>query len=182
MRRILLLTAVASLLGTLSPAAAPAQLSDLYEEYLGSGVIAGCAHSQGELETALKEIPADIRAYDPDFATALRVALEQRAAGCAEAEQFAQDVLIPTLFGTSEAEDGSPGPAVAAVSAIAPPAPPAAPEPGSGKWVGLLFAALALLAVALVLALRGGGHRGSGGRLSTLASDVGFVVRSRLRR
>jgi hypothetical protein len=153
-RRIPLITAVAVVLGMIAPATSPAQLNQIYEEYLGSGVVGGCTHSQAELESALKDIPADIRAYDPGFATALTNALEQRAAGCEEAEQLAQDVLIPTLFGTSEASDGSPGPTVAAVSVAPPPSPPAPPGVGSGTWVGLLFGVLALLAAVMVFALR----------------------------
>ena len=154
MRRILFLAAVACALSAAAPAGAGAQLDELYDEYLTSGVIAGCAHNQGEFETALKEIPADIRAYDPGFATALTNALEQRASGCEEAEQLAEDVLIPTLFGTSEADDGSPGPAVAAVSVVPPPSPPAAAETESGTWIALIFGALVLLAALLVFALR----------------------------
>ena len=154
MRRIPLITAVAVLLGMLAPAAAPGQLSELYEEYLASGVVAGCAHTQADLEGALKDIPADIRAYDPGFSTALTNALEQRAAGCEAAEQLAEDVLIPTLFGTSEAEDGSPGPAVAAVSVAPPPTPPPAPSTESGTWIALLFGGLGLLAALLVFSLR----------------------------
>ena len=154
MRRILFLVAVTCALSAADPVAAPAQLDDLYDEYLSSGVIAGCAHTQADLEQALKGIPADIRAYDPGFSTALTNALEQRAAGCAEAEQLAEDVLIPTLFGTSEAEDGSPGPAVAAVSVAPPPSPPAAPETESGTWIALLFGGLGLLAALLVFSLR----------------------------
>ena len=154
MRRILFLAAVACAVFAAAPAGAGAQLDALYDEYLTSGVVAGCAHTQAELETALKDIPADIRAYDPGFATALTNALEQRASGCEEAEQLAQDVLIPTLFGTSEASDGSPGPAAAAVSVAAPPSPPAAPETESGTWIALLFGGLVLLAGVLVFALR----------------------------
>ena len=154
MRRIPLLAAVACALFAAAPAAAGAQIDEIYNEYLGSGVVAGCAHTQAELETALKDIPADIRAYDPGFSIALTNALEQRAAGCDEAEQLAQDVLIPTLFGTSEAADGSPGPAVASVSAAAPPSPPLPPETESGTWIALLFAGLVALTGVLVFALR----------------------------
>jgi hypothetical protein len=153
-RRILILAAVACVVSAAAPAGAGAQLDALYDEYLNSGVVAGCAHSQGEIESALKEIPADIRAYDPGFAAALTNALEQRASGCEQAEQLAQDVLIPTLFGTSEAPDGSPGPAVATVSVAAPPSPPAAPDTESGTWIALLFGGLAALAAVLVFALR----------------------------
>jgi len=152
-RRILFLAAVVCALSAAAPAGAGAELDALYDEYLTSGVIAGCAHTQDELETALKEIPADIRAYDPGFATALTNALEQRASGCEEAEQLAEDVLIPTLFGTSEAADGSPGPAVAAVSVVPPPSPPAAPDPESGTWIAFLFGGLALLTTILIFAL-----------------------------
>ena len=154
MRRILFLAAVACALSAAGPATAGAQLDELYDEYLGSGVVAGCAHTQAELEQALKDIPADIRAYDPGFANALTNALEQRASGCEEAEQLAQDVLIPTLFGTSEAADGSPGPAAAAVSVAAPPSPPAPPETESGTWIALFFGGLVVLAGVLVFALR----------------------------
>ena len=154
MRRILFLAGVACALCAAGPAAAGAQLDELYDEYLSSGVVAGCSHTQGDLEQALKDIPADIRAYDPGFATALTNALEQRASGCEEAEQLAQDVLIPTLFGTSEASDGSPGPAAASVSVGPPPSPPAEPETQSGTWIALLFGGLLLLAVVLVFALR----------------------------
>ena len=158
MRRILILAAVASAVVAAGPTTATAQLDELYSEYLGSGVVAGCAHTQAELETALKDIPADIRAYDPGFAEALTSALEQRASGCEEAEQLAQDVLIPTLFGTSEAEDGSPGPAVAAVSVAAPPSPPAAPQTESGTWIALLFGGLAVIVSLLVYAVRPAPH------------------------
>ena len=154
MRRIPLLAAVACALLAVAPGAAGAQLDALYDDYLTSGVVGGCAHTQDELESALKDIPADIRAYDPGFAMALTNALEQRASGCEEAQQLAEDVLIPTLFGTSEAPDGSPGPAVAAVSVAPPPSPPAAPETESGTWIGLLFGGMALLATVLILALR----------------------------
>ena len=154
MRRILFTAAVACVLFAAAPAGAAAQLDEIYDEYLGSGVVGGCTHTQAELETALKDIPSDIRAYDPGFETALTNALEQRASGCEEAEQLAQDVLIPTLFGTSEAPDGSPGPAVAAVSVAPPPGAPPAPEAGSGTWIALLFGGLVLLAALLVFALR----------------------------
>jgi hypothetical protein len=153
-RRILFITAVTCALFAAAPAGAGAQLDEIYNEYLGSGVVAGCAHTQADLETALKDIPADIRAYDPGFETALTNALEQRASGCEEAQQLAEDVLIPTLFGTSEAPDGSPGPAVAAVSVAAPPSPPPAPETESGTWIALLFGGLVVLGAVLVFALR----------------------------
>jgi hypothetical protein len=153
-RRILFIAAVACALAAAAPAGAGAQLDALYDEYLNFGVIGGCAHTQDELETALKDIPADIRAYDPGFATALTNALEQRASGCEEAQQLAEDVLIPTLFGTSEAADGSPGPAAAAISVVPPPSPPAAPETESGTWIALLFGGLVALAAVLVFVLR----------------------------
>ena len=154
MRRIVFLAGVACALWAVGPAAAGAQLDELYDEYLSSGVVAGCAHTQGDLEQALKDIPADIRAYDPGFATALTNALEQRASGCDEAEQLAEDVLTPTPLGTSEAPDGSPGPAAAAVSVAPPRSPPAAPNTESGTWIALLFGGLLLFAAVLVFALR----------------------------
>ena len=154
MRRILFLAGLAFALAAAAPATAGAQLDELYDEYLTSGVVAGCAHTQADLEQALKDIPADIRAYDPGFAAALTNALEQRASGCEQAEQLAEDVLIPTLFGTGRAPDGSPGPIAAAVSIAPPPSPPEAPETESGAWIALLFGGLAVLAAVLVFALR----------------------------
>jgi hypothetical protein len=157
--RAFLLWATLPLVLALSlPALAPAALEDLYEEYLTLGGVRGCAHSEAELEDALKDIPADIRAYDPGFAAALTAGLERRAAGCAaEEERF--ETLVPLLSGTTEADDGSPGPAGA--TAAGRPSPPRSAGGSGGSWVAVLFGALGLAVAALFFALRGRGANGA---------------------
>jgi hypothetical protein len=99
--------AIAALLA--GPVGAAAQFERLYSEYRQSGGrIDACAHSTEELTGALGEIPADIQAYDPEFADALNRALDRRIAGCggeAGNEQGPEDGR-----GTVVAGDGSPGP------------------------------------------------------------------------
>ena len=56
-RRILFLAAVSSALFAAGPATAGAQLDELYDEYLASGVVAGCAHTQADLETRSRTSP-----------------------------------------------------------------------------------------------------------------------------
>jgi hypothetical protein len=99
--------ALAALL--IAPAFAAAQFEALYHEYQSSGGrIDGCAHSADELTGALGEIPADVRAYDPGFADALNLALDQRVGGCGAARQ---EPAPAKGGGIVVAGDGSPGPA-----------------------------------------------------------------------
>ncbi len=152
MRRILLTTALALALG--APGQASAQVSGLYEEYLAPGAVSGCTRPAAEIESALKDIPADIRAYDPGFASALSTALEQRAAGCAEVIERATDVLLPATSGTALASDGSPGPVSAAAAGVVRNAPASSSDTASGFWVGLLLGLLPATAAVLFFALR----------------------------
>ena len=153
MRRILLLAAVGCVLSAAGPATAGAQLDELYDEYLSLGAVRGCSHAKADLEDALKDIPADIRAYDPGFAIALTAALERRAAGC-EAEEERIQSAIPLLSGTTEAPDGSPGPVGAAVSGLSTTPDDLAAEPAGKAWLAAFFGALAVAIAVLVFAVR----------------------------
>jgi hypothetical protein len=101
-----------ALLFTLPPSAiaAPprAGFLQLYDAYQRSGVIAGCSYREADLRAALKEMPADVEAYDPGFADALNAALEQHAAGCEEGISTAPAAATGVIV----AADGSPGPAI----------------------------------------------------------------------
>src|SRR3954470_6285864 len=117
MRRSLILAlALASLL--FAPSAGGAsRFRALYDEYLHTHAVNGCAHGEGELQAALTSIPADVEAYDPGFADALNTALESRTAGC--------EPRLPSVGGAVRpAADGSPGPPVF----IPPPSPAPAPS------------------------------------------------------
>jgi hypothetical protein len=177
-RSIILAVAVACLAAATTPAAAAPRFRALYDEYLRSGVISGCAHSEAELESALTSIPADIRAYDPAFSDALNSALEDRVAGCSgPAPEPAAGSAGVT------ASDGSPGPPPVAVPKAAAPAP----SGPSALPLELLFlgglAAAALLTV-VVLSSRWGRRRGRPprpGAVRGFLADVAFVARRRLR-
>jgi hypothetical protein len=179
MRRSIILTvAVACLAAASTPAGAAPRFRALYDEYLRSGQISGCAHSEAELESALTSIPADIQAYDPAFSDALNSALEDRAAGCSV------PVPGPSAGGAGvTASDGSPGPPPVTV----PSAPAPAPSGPSALPLELLFhggLAAAGLLTAVVLSSRWGRRRGSRpqpGAVRGFLADVAFVVRRRLR-
>jgi hypothetical protein len=93
--------------GLLLAAPAWADFQTLYDDYRADGVINGCAFSSGELSGGLTDIPADVREYDPGFAAAINVALEQAAAGCGSAPAEAAAIKNEIT-----AADGSPGPAI----------------------------------------------------------------------
>lgn len=176
-RSIILAVAVACLAATTTPADAAPRFRALYDEYLRSGQISGCAHSEAELESALTSIPADIQAYDPAFSDALNAALEDRAAGCS----------APSLGSGGNAgataSDGSPGPPPVTV----PRAPAPVPSGPSALPLELLFLgglAAAGLLTAVVLSSRWGRRRGSRprpGAVRGFLADVAFVARRRLR-
>jgi hypothetical protein len=177
-RSIILAVAVACLAATTTPADAAPRFRALYDEYLRSGQISGCAHSEAELESALTSIPADIQAYDPAFSDALNAALEDRAAGCSAPPS-------PGSGGTAgaTASDGSPGPPPVTV----PPAPAPAPSGPSALPLELLFLgglAVAGLLTAVVLSSHWGRRHGSrprAGAVRGFLADVAFVARRRLR-
>jgi hypothetical protein len=87
------------------PATARADFQTLYDDYRADGAIDGCAYSSSYLSSGLSEIPADVREYDPGFAEAINLALEQVAAGCGSTPQEAK------MKNAATAADGSPGPA-----------------------------------------------------------------------
>ena len=145
MRRLSILAppAIALLAVVLAAPAAGSTFSDLYREYLTTGGVNGCAHSQTELQAGLTSIPADIQAYDPGFADSLNAAIEHRTLGCASQGQ-APPTRLPA------AADGSPRPGTVPVSGPS-------TLPGSGPsylpllgLFGLAFLAAAGFAVALV--------------------------------
>ncbi len=107
-RRLLpLITAACVLLGILADPVG-AVSDSIYQEYLETGSISGCVHSEAELQTALTSVPADIQAYDPGFPQALNLALDRRAAGCVK--KAAPNINPAASGGTVLATDGSPGP------------------------------------------------------------------------
>jgi hypothetical protein len=177
--------ALAALL--ISPAAAAAQFEDLYHEYQRTGGrIDGCAHSADELTSALGEIPADIRAYDPGFADALNLALDQRVGGCGAAGQQQEPAKGS---GTVVAGDGSPGPASPRPVSLA----EAGEEPGFPlALVGAMVVAAALVGLVGGIAAaryfgrapQSGSPRspGPGRRLGERLSDSFWVLRDRLGR
>jgi hypothetical protein len=113
----------------------------LYDEYLRTHSVIGCAHGEAELQAALTSIPADIEAYDPGFADALNTALETRTAGC--------EPRLPSLGGAvRNASDGSPGPPFLKP----PPSPAPAPSGPSALPLQLLVFGV-LAAVALIVLL-----------------------------
>jgi hypothetical protein len=156
-RRILLTTVLALALGSAAPASA--QVSSLYEEYLATGAVSGCTHPPGEIANAMKDIPADIRAYDPGFADALNTALEERASGCAAIQEQANNVLLPATTGTVTAPDGSPGPVAAAAATGLRNAPSVSSGTASGFWVGLVLGLLPFVALVLFFTLRPSARR-----------------------
>ncbi len=145
MRRRLLATLLAALLAA-GPAAATAQqpragFQRLYDEYRRSGVIGGCSYREADLRAALAGIPADVEAYEPGFADALNVGLEQHAAGCARGPPEPAEPATATIV----AADGSPGPAIAPARA-----PIGAAEADTSMPIPLIaLAALAGLALLL---------------------------------
>jgi hypothetical protein len=170
-----------------APAAAAAQFERLYQEYKRSaGLIDGCAHSADELSAALGEIPADIRAYDPEFAEALNRALDQQITGCGrDRPKQAQE----EGGGTVVAGDGSPGPATPRPLRLA----DLGEEPGFPlAVVGAIAVAAALVGVGGGIALArhygwaprprspGSPRRGRG--LGERLSDSFWVLRNRLGR
>jgi hypothetical protein len=147
MRRPLLLAplAIALIVGAFAASAAGSTFSSLYREYLTTGGVNGCAHSQAELQAGLTSIPADIQAYDPGFADSLNAAIDQRTLGCSSQGQAqAPPSHVPA------AADGSPRPGRVPVSGPS-------TLPGSGPsslpligLFGLAILAAAGFAVALV--------------------------------
>jgi hypothetical protein len=152
MRRSLILAlAVAFLFSAPSADGAP-RFRALFDEYLRTGLVNGCAHSEEELQAALTSIPADIAAYDPSFADALNTALENRAGGCAPRK-------LPSVGGAVRtAADGSPGPPLFKP----PPSPAPAPSGPSALPLQLLifgvFAAVALIVLLLLAQPRSASH------------------------
>jgi hypothetical protein len=127
------------------PAAAAADFQTFYDDYRADGVIDGCAQSPGELSSALGDIPADVREYDPAFADAINTALEQAATGCEAAPQEAAALKNEVI-----AADGSPGPALPQRAGLA------VPESGSDMppvLVGFSVLLAAALAVAVLVGL-----------------------------
>jgi hypothetical protein len=140
-RPLLLALALGALL---APATAVAQVERLYDEYKRTGgQIDACAYSAGELSAALGQIPADVRAYDPGFADALNLALDEHVAGCGKAQPKQQ--APQRSSGTAVASDGSPGPANPAPTKLA----TATEKPG---FPAALVAVMVLLGVVLGLA------------------------------
>jgi hypothetical protein len=155
-RRSIILCLAIACLASAAPAQGAPSFRALYDEYLRSGLVSGCAHSEAELQAALTSIPADVEAYDPGFSDALNAALENRAAGCAAAAP------APPARKGQTAADGSPGPA--RVRAPLTPAPePSGPSvlPVQLLFLGALAAAALFTAVLLSGAPRatGGGRR-----------------------
>jgi hypothetical protein len=148
-RSIILVIAVACLF--CAPAAgAAAPFRGLYDEYLRTGVVRGCAHSEAQLQAALTSIPADIQAYDPAFSDALNAALEDRAAGCAAPPPHGAS----PASGATKAADGSPGPARVSVPSLPPPtASGPSALPVQLAFAGML-ASVALLAAAVLVPRR----------------------------
>jgi hypothetical protein len=97
--------AMAALL--LAPAGAGAQPERLYNDYRADGAINACAYSADSLSAALGDIPADVRAYDPGFAEALNLALDQHVGGCSQPQPSDEEAGAGVVVGS----DGSPGPA-----------------------------------------------------------------------
>lgn len=178
-------------------AARAATFDDVYTKYQQEGVIVACSFTRAELLSALRNIPADIRAYDPGFEEGLSEALIARGDGCG-AFNRAPSTLAPTLPGAGIvlAADGSPGPA----NAAAPRARSAAVRGALGASanesslpIPLILAGLGIvlpLGAALVLALgvnlKPPGSRGSRGRSSwpphERLADAVFVLRDRFGR
>ncbi|MGH2981858.1 MAG: hypothetical protein ACRDKV_07445 [Solirubrobacterales bacterium] len=161
-------TAAAALLWA---APAGADFQTFYDDYRADGVIDGCSHSPSVLSSALNDIPADIREYDPAFAEAINAALEQAATGCGTGPQDAATSEEAVVL----AADGSPGPA--------PPSPPAIPATGGDRDMpAILVALVAVLGLALAAAaLLGAAHR-YGWDLRCRLAPVGGAVRGAERR
>lgn len=148
-RTILTMAAIAAA-ALLLPASAAADFQTFYDDYRADGVIDGCSQSPATLSSALNDIPADVREYDPGFAEAVNAALEQSATGCDEtpADQPGEEQAI--------AADGSPGPA--------PPGSGPLPDGGEERELPpILVALIAVLGVAL-----------AGATFAALARRLGF--------
>lgn len=154
---------------------------DIYDTYREDGLISGCSYSAADLREALATIPADVRAYDPGFADAVGLALEQRAGGCEGSPDGDGDA---EAGGAVSADDGSPGPA----APLSDP-PAAAPEDRDGGGVPALVLAVAGLGAGLlVLGAMPPGRRGRPSRRVRLLAepfhrlgDRAWVARHRLR-
>jgi hypothetical protein len=182
--RRILAVALAALL--LAPAVAAAQFERLYNEYKRTGgQIDACAYSTEDLTAALGEIPADVRAYDPGFADALNLALDEHVGGCGEAPQREAPSEGSGIVVT---EDGSPGPTDPRPVRLA----GTAEEPGFPLALAAAMAvgaALVGLGSGLALARRygwtpGPDGRGPGGtrRLGERITDSLWVLRDRIGR
>lgn len=150
--RLLMTFAVAACLVGAAPASAQSGSQGIYDEYLQTGLIAGCNHTAGDLQAALTTIPADVQAYDPGFSDALNGALDRRASGC---DGAVKGTFNPSgLPGTTLAADGAPGPNAGNQVTLA---PLPAGEDTTGSLVLIIFGIVigAALLTALIALLPG---------------------------
>jgi hypothetical protein len=178
----------------------PPGVQHVFNDFRTDGVISPCKHSSAELAETRRLVPPDIEQYAPEFPTALEAAIEARARGECDGERPSQVAPVPTATAAPPAATASPQPSAPAQTVVPDPPEPeqanlqlasadrptleeqadalervaaasASSDPPAPVWI--LFAALALVALAALLVFLAGRTRRGQERLAGLRHSWG---------